>query len=1120
MKYLLLSVVLFWWTTTSSQTVDSMVIKQVDSLIQVSRKLTGQRKFEQALSVNAEAERLAIASFGKVSAVYSRCCFDRGDLFYAKGDKENAEKWYLESIGILENTVGKEHPDYASALNNLANLYVDIGHYDEAELLYLETKDIRENVFGKEDPVYASCLSNLGFLYWKMQQFEKAEPLHLEAKAIREKALGKDHLDYALSLTYLGLLYDSKGQYERVEPLHLEAKAIREKALGKEHPDYAESLFNLALVSMRKGQFGKAESAFLEAKTIFEKTLGKDHLFYASSLNLLGYLYSNIGQYEKAEPLLHEFKDITEKTLGNKHPEYANSLNNLAVMYGQMGRYEKAEPLLLESEDIRKNVFGKEHPAYAVSLDGLAILYMEMGQYKKAEPLYIEAKAIWEKTMGREHPNYARSLNNLANLYGTIGQYEEAELLFIEAKDIREKAFGKAHPEYAQSLGNLAVLYVSMGQYKKAESLFLEALTITEEALGRENPSCANILDGLAKLYMNNGQNGKAEPLFLESLAITEKILGEENQEYASILRNLTILYNNMGQIQKAEPIYLELSLTNKRLLEKASLHLSERELHIYLNSFSASQNSTLLFTQVSGRERLIPACYDNSLFYKGFLLQSAGRIRQLALSDTTNTEKFNRLKGYQRRLATLYSMPITDREGISELEEKANLVEKELARAVAAYSDAIRQVKWEDVKANLKTSEAAIEFVHFQVNFPKQTDSTMYAALLILPGSEQPMFIPLFEEKALALLVSSNTERKADYVNELYTLADRGLVKLGTEKSSLYELIWKPLEAELSEVNTVYFSPSGLLHRINIDAIPVSELETIADKYQMITLNSTRQIVIPTKLGNTNNDAVLFGGIQFEQDANIPNNEHLLASRSRGDLSFTSVDSTLRGGTWNYLAGTEREVNTIENIMQTAAMNTTLKKGYEATEESFKNIGTNQSPSPRILHIATHGYFFPDPTISLIKGGPGEAEPVFKLSDHPMLRSGLILAGGNAAWQGNQTLEGREDGILTAYEISQMNLSNTELVVLSACETGLGEIQGNEGVYGLQRAFKIAGAKYLIMSLWQVPDKQTSLLMTTFYKKWLENKMTIPDAFHAAQKELRDVGLDPYQWAGFVLVE
>ena len=236
---------------------------------------------------------------------------------------------------------------------------------------------------------------------------------------------------------------------------------------------------------------------------------------------------------------------------------------------------------------------------------------------------------------------------------------------------------------------------------------------------------------------------------------------------------------------------------------------------------------------------------------------------------------------------------------------------------------------------------------------------------------------------------------------------------------------------------------------------------------------------------------------------------------------SFSSVDSTLRGGSWNYLAGTEREVNSIEKIMETSGLKVNLKKGYAATEESFKNLGANNNSSPRILHIATHGYFFPDTKNNSQESQvKNQNENVFTISDHPMLRSGLIMADGNIAWQGKQTLEGREDGVLTAYEISQMNLSNTELVVLSACETGLGDIQGNEGVYGLQRAFKIAGAKYLIMSLWQVPDKQTSLLMTTFYKKWLVNKMTIPDAFHAAQKELRNIGLDPYQWAGFVLVE
>jgi len=354
-----------------------------------------------------------------------------------------------------------------------------------------------------------------------------------------------------------------------------------------------------------------------------------------------------------------------------------------------------------------------------------------------------------------------------------------------------------------------------------------------------------------------------------------------------------------------------------------------------------------------------------------------------------------------------------------------------------------------------------------------------------------------------------------------LYPLADREAIAVESPKRSLYEIIWQPLEKELVGIKTLYFSPRGLLHRINLDAIPINEMETLADKYRLIELNSTRQLVIPNPVQIANNEAVLFGGIRFEQDTVISNSEPLLASRSRGELSFEYVDSTLRGGSWNYLAFTEREVNSIEKIMQDAGIKTTLKKGFDAKEETFKNIGANNSSSPRVLHIATHGYFFADLKGNAKTSGlSDQKESAFKISEHPMLRSGLIMAGGNAAWQGRRTTEGREDGILTAYEISQMNLSNTELLVLSACETGLGDIQGNEGVYGLQRAFKIAGAKYLIMGLWQVPDKQTSMLMTTFYKKWLEEKMSIPDAFHAAQKEMREIGLDPYQWAGFVLVE
>ena len=326
-----------------------------------------------------------------------------------------------------------------------------------------------------------------------------------------------------------------------------------------------------------------------------------------------------------------------------------------------------------------------------------------------------------------------------------------------------------------------------------------------------------------------------------------------------------------------------------------------------------------------------------------------------------------------------------------------------------------------------------------------------------------------------------------------------------------------------MAAVNKVYYSPSGLLHRINLDAIPIDQDVILSDRYDLSELNSTRQLVIPNSNEVKNNLAVLYGGLIFDFDSTTMNNDIVYATSSRNAVSLNKSDSMSinRSGSWNYLLGTEREINSLERIMRTAGMEVLTKKAYDGTEESFKNIGKIGAISPRILHIATHGYFYSDQR----KHGQestshDQIESEFKKSDQPMLRSGLIMSGGNAAWEGKQPNPGQEDGVLTAYEISQMNLSNTELVVLSACETGLGDIQGHEGVYGLQRAFKIAGVKYLIMSLWQVPDKQTSLLMTTFYKKWLEEKMTIPDAFRAAQKQLRDNGLDPYNWAGFVLVK
>jgi len=976
----------------SAQTVDSVALRRVDSLIQVSRALTNKRNYDQALEANTLAQKLALEKLGQESGAYGSCCFNHGRILYLKRDYPGAEKWYLESKAIREKALGGEHPDYAASLNNLAGLYDD------------------------------------------MDQYEKAEPLYHESIAIREKVLGREHPDYAESLNGLAILYENMGQYEKAEPLYLKSKAIREKALGREHPDYAASLNNLAI------------------------------------------LYYYIGQYEKAEPLYLESQSILEKALGREHPKYAANLNNLAVLYKEMGQYEKAEPLYLESKAIREKTLGREDSKYAASLNNLAELYRDMSRYEKAEPLYLESKAILEKILGKEHPNYAMSLNNLGGLYNDMGQYEKAEPFYLESKAVREKALGREHPNYAVSLNNLAGLYDDMGQYEKAELLYLE------------------------------------------SKAIREKVLGREHPKYASSLNNLAILYENMSQYEKAELLLLELSTVNMHLIEQALHHLSERELNDYLEQFSDSQNQTLSFTQIADSKKMIPVCFDNSLFYKGFLLQSVGRIKRMSLSNPAAAENFNLLKSYERRLATQYAEPIADRDStsIADLEAKANDLEKDLARKVAGFGQALRQVKWQEVQTALKPGEAAIEFVSYRFYQKKKTDSTLYAALLLLPGSDSPKFIPLFEEKQLTAFLKTEVSPQPIFYNDLYASAKKG--------SQLYDLIWKPISAALPQGATVYCSPSGLLHRINLGAIPTPDGKTLAEKHRLSMLGSTRQLVIPSvSTTQPSATAQLYGGIQYDAiptvAANTPAKPEDLAARRGPDI--TQNDSTLRGENWNYLRWTEVEISAAATVMKSKSIAPTLKKGIEATEESFKALGQG-SASPRILHLATHGFFFPDPKES--KPGEGQAigEKTFKVSDNPMIRSGLVLAGGNHAWKTGKPLRpGLEDGILTAYEISQMNLANTELVVLSACETGLGDLVGNEGVYGLQRAFKIAGARYLIMSLWQVPDFQTQVFMTAFYKHWLEGKMAVPEAFRATQAELRvKYSGEAFKWAGFVLVE
>ncbi|MBK6698421.1 MAG: CHAT domain-containing protein [Saprospiraceae bacterium] len=1005
-------------------------------------------------------------------------------------------------------------------------------NFDEAVEKISLAKAICLEYLGKYSSQYGTVSFNFGRVLHLQGNLDEAETWYIESQVIREKVLGKVHPEYAWSLNNLATIYKSKGDYQKALPLYTEAKLIFEKTVGKDHADYAMSLSNLGLLDYHMGRYQEAENLYLEAIEIRKKTFGLQHPEYGRSIANLALLYNQTCNYEDAEKLFLKAKSIFNNDLGKDHPDYAKCINNLGVVYFNMANYEKAEANYLEALEIYQTKYGKNNPEYALSLTNLASIYLRLNIFNKAEKYYLEAILIRETLLGKNHPDYALGLINLATCYSAEGQFNKSEKLLLESKAIQETILGKNHHDYTKSLLELAKVYVNIGKFIEAEALFSEAKGIYENEIGGENNFMyLNILHQLGSLYSEIGDFNKAKLFFSKCINKREKLLGKENTEYANDLYSLAILNKNLGYMDTSAHLFEQLGVLDQKIITKASYYLSERELISNMIPYTESQAELFSLAKVISLydehhiSEISQTCFDNILFYKGFLLKDLNQVRKAGSKDSLINNKINKIKSLERRLANEYSKPISERKNVSKIEEESNEIQKDLARSLSHYNEATRQVKWSEIKGKLKSDEAAIEFVDYQYYSKGKTDSIFYVALLLLPHESKPKFILLFKEKQLDGLLTSSGGRKADYVNELYNINQRGAIPLGVSNISLYDLIWKNIEPNLEGIKTIYYSLSGLLHRINLGAISSNDDKTLADKYHLVELGSTRQLAMTSGLNILNQDAILFGGINFEPDSSLidlPKNdtiENVIASRS--DLDFGSTHYASRTDSWNYLKWTEKEVDALRPILENGNMIPKVLKKYQATEESFKSIGTI-NPSPRILHLSTHGYFFPDPQdgnkLSVVSR---QEESVFKISDHPMIRSGLILSGANYAWKtGHPINEKAEDGILTAYEISQMDLSNTELVILSACETGLGDIKGNEGVYGLQRAFKIAGAKYLIMSLWQVPDRETSEFMITFYKYWLENKLTIPEAFRTTQKEMKDRFINPYQCAGFILVE
>jgi len=1143
-------------------------------------QLYQQGQYDQAIPLALEALRLRERALGPDHPDVASSLNNLAALYQAMGAYSQVEPLYQRALKIVEARLGPDHPYVATSLNNLAALYQAMGAYGQAEPLYQRALKIREAKLGPDHPYVATSLNNLAELYKAMGAYGQAQPLYQRALKIREAKLGPDHPDVANSLNNLAALYQAMGAYGQAKPLYQRALKIVEAKLGPDHPDVAISLDNLAGFYDDMGAYGQAERLYQRALKIREAKLGPDHPYVATSLNNLAALYQNMGAYGQAEPLYQRALKIFEAKLGPDHPDVANSLNNLAALYQAMGAYSLVEPLYQRALKIVEARLGPDHPYVATSLNNLAELYKEMGAYGQAEPLYQQALKIYEAKLGPDHPDVATSLNNLAGLYEAMGAYGQAESLFQRALKIREAQLGPDHPDIAQNLNNLALLYHTMGAHGQAEPLYQRALKIFEAKLVPNHPAVAASLNNLAGLYIDMGTYGQAEPLLQRALKILEAKLGPDHPNVAGSLNNLAGLYYNIGAYSQAEPLHqLALKIREAKLgpdhptvasslnnmiylrgargnldkimpVSKRLLRLDFQKYHTILPYLSekrqldyVQQNSPLsplwpsLYVQY-GRQaaELKPQISEVLLNQKGIVYEMlTSRTRSQKPSGTTLQDSLNSIRA---QFANAYlAGPAVTRSldqhlhYLQFLQAQQERLESQLARQGYESETPKTPITPTQLCQALPEDYALVDFWYFQkynfVGEKKGWGTGQYLAV-VYQKNQAPEILQLGEADSLDNRL--NELRRTILTTKLDTtqtkqrhLTAEAVIKV--KGRQLYQQLFKPLLSALGDKKKVIICADGALHYLPFGVLVDEQNRYLVESYQFHYVSTGRELLKwkgasgKFASGKTN-QAVIIANPDYDF---VPSQRPVasVSSKYLGSESSDRRSREWRGMRFDSLKYTGPEAAAIEALLKRYKIATKLYLKDQAKESVLKAVH-----SPHILHLSTHGFFLPapEPTNPPRATGPENFATTFRqgLVENPLLRCGLALAGANRA----ESIRDGDDGLATALEIAGLDLAETDLVTLSACQTGIGDLKGSEGLYGLHRSFLLAGAKTVLASLWSVPDLETKDLMIEFYRRYLsDEKMSKSEALRQAQlaviEQLRKKygAAPPAYWGAFVCI-
>lgn len=986
--------------------------------------------------------------------------------------------------GISNNSAAIEQTAYSRF--DIGQAYMNMEEFKSAEKWYISSYSAFSNISNREDDeTYGCLLLILSKLYFEhVRNLERAYTFSLEAERVNKRLFGEGSKAHIVSLDFLTYSELSLGKNQAgIE--HLEKEEI---LLNSTHDLNEEE---------KQSYYDKLKLAYLRLN-INKDVSPQDTIVTENSILLDATNAFAQGNIQEAVSKFSYILQIYENNFKSVDlPNYVYVVSSLSNVLVADGKYNEADNVLDRSLN-----FIQERGIKSVLIRGLymakGLLYFNINNVEKALYWYNLAKDTFEKseTKGLD---YALLASNLSTCYYQKGELAIAKQLSDEAYEACSSFYGENANDANDRLlimNNIANIYTKTKDLSRAKDIYK---TVVELAVTPQTEKTkALALANLGELYWYYEQNyEEAEKALSQVRTIDADPYVKEMAE-----SNIQLIHC----LNKNDSAIIDMSSINtsiKNRMAEVFAHFSEAEREKYWEQ--KSQMLVLLnniaVTSFDNKEVRMMA-YDNALYTKSMLLSSGRLLERIAKQASPELKRdFESMQNLKKTL----SLKSTPKDSVERLIEDISLYQKRIVASIPDFSDQLKaQFKSiADVKAMLSSDEVAIEFIFLpRIKYPFEDSELQYGALMITKDSDAPTLVSLCYEQELKDLLDVDNTTSQFFVDNLYSIKDR----------RLFNMIWSNIEPLLSNKKTVYYSPTGYISKLNLSAIS-DGTQRLFEKYGIYEVSSTAMIgEIKQKAEVQVEDAVLFGDINYFEDSEMmAKNASKYKYFSSGDFLATR---SLDRNTWELLPGTKDEITTIGELMKSKDVSFFVFSQNNASEESFKAMNGN---APDIIHVATHGFYLSpkeDRTSSFFSNLNSYTQ-----KDFHMFFSGLLFAGANNVWTGKELANGIEDGILTAEELSHIDLDGCKLVVLSACNTGLGDINNIDGVFGLQRGFKKAGVSTILMSLWKVPDEETGILMKYFYQYLLSGK-SAHQSLRLAQDKLIESGKSPYYWAGFILLD